>query len=285
MNLTLLQVPYDSGQFGVRLGRGPLHLVERGLPARLEAAGLGVRLVELRLSDASRTEMGATLELQGQIRRAALEARAAGRLPVSLSGNCATAALGLTTALPPAGRGIVWFDAHADFNTPETSPSGFFDGMALAVVAGDCWQGLAASMEGFAPTPAEQILLVGARDLDAGERQRLARSAIGVLGVEELRSDPQVVEGRLGALARRVERLYLHLDLDVLDPATLRANAYAAEGGLRLGELLEVIERAAATAPIAAASLTAYDPSADPEERGLAVAETLLRRLAELADG
>src|SRR5207253_2124442 len=73
-----------------------------------------------------------------------------------------------------ADVGVAWLDAHGDFHTPETTTSGFVDGMALAVAAGQCWRALAAAVPGFEPVLAGRVVHVGGRDFDPGKRDRLA---------------------------------------------------------------------------------------------------------------
>src|SRR4051812_41860517 len=127
MRLAVFQIPYDAGHYGLRMGRGPLHLVERGLLRELGEQGHDVAVHPLRLPAGFVTEAGAAVEIQCQLARATALARAEGRLPVILTGNC-NASLGALASLPSGSTGLLWLDAHADFNTPETSLSGFFDG-------------------------------------------------------------------------------------------------------------------------------------------------------------
>jgi len=276
LKITFIEAPYDSGRYATRLGRGPLHLVESGLEEALRKAGHEVDLVRVRLADGFRTEAAEAAALQKEIRRAVLAARAGGRTPVTLAGNCTPAALGSITAFPAGTTGVLWFDAHGDFNTPDTSASGFFDGMGLSIVTGACWSGLVASMESFQPTPEECVLLLGARDLDEGEVRRLEGSRVRHLPVPRLRADNGALASALAELATRVERFYLHLDLDVLDPSALTANHYAAPGGLTLEELEAAISAARRARPLHAIALTAYDPEADIENRGPSVAARLI---------
>jgi len=72
--------------------------------------------------------------------------------------------------------GIVWFDAHADFNTPETTNSGFLDGMGLAIAVGHCWRSLSRTVEGFRPVREGNVVLVGGRGASPAEKERLSRS-------------------------------------------------------------------------------------------------------------
>jgi arginase len=278
VRLSLVEVPYDCGRFAERMGRGPRRLVET-LPAALAASGHEVEVTPVRLPDGFFPEVAAVTALQRLVRGAVAAAREAGRLPVVLSGNCGYAALGAIGALPTA-TGVLWLDAHADFNTPETSPSGFFDGTSLAALCGRAWRGVARSWEGFEPVAEGRVVLLGARDLDDDERSMLVASEVTWLRPAQARREPGALGAALDRLASRAERLYLHLDLDVIDPSELRANLYACPGGLRVDEVVAAIEAAAGRLELAAVGMTAYDPMVDVEGRGPAVAARLLEAVA-----
>lgn len=283
MKLTILQVPYDSGHYGIRMGRGPLHLVESGLLDGLEKAGHEVELVPIRL-DGFLTEVTSAPRLHQLISERVAAARAEGRLPVVLSGNCNTAAVGTLSGIGPAGpAGVIWFDAHGDLNTPETSPTGFFDGMAISVAMGRAWRPLTSAVPGFQPLDDRNLVHVGARDFDSGELDFIASSPMTLVQVEELRRDGAAgaLDRPLREIAGRVEQVYIHMDLDVLDPSELTANVFAKPGGLTVAEMEEVVRTTARHLRIAGAGITAYDPDQDPEGRGVGFAQRLLAALAD----
>ena len=278
MRLTILQAPYDSGYYGVRMGQGPLRLVEQGLLARLDKAGHEVELISIRL-DGFVTEVTSAPQLHRRIAEGVAAARAGGRLPIVLSGNCNTAAVGTLAGLSPGGpAGVVWFDAHGDLNTPDTSPSGFFDGMAISVAMGRAWRPLTSTLPGFQPLDDRNLIHVGARDLDPRELDVIESSPMARIQVEDLRRNgaEAALEGALREISGRVDQVYIHMDLDVLDPSELKANDYAAPGGLTVAEMVDVVRATARHLRIAGAGLTAYDPDQDPEGRGLGIAERLL---------
>ncbi len=263
MDVELLAVPWDSGQRDVRLGAGPGRLVAAGLVAALGRAGHAVHHRTLDPPAASRqAEIDTTFALMREVARHVRDAAAAGRFPLILSGNCSVA-VGAVAGLGP-GTAVAWFDAHGDFNTPETSVSGYLDGMALAIVTGRCWRPLAAGVAGFAPVPEDAVCLVGARDLDALEARALADSPIAVLDPPAARAGlPRV----LNALRSRAARAYLHLDLDVLDPSIGTVNEFSAAAGLALDEVGAMIGAVGAALPIAGVTLSAYDPGFDADGR------------------
>ena len=272
MKVEIIAVPYDFGHGNERMGAGPQHLLEAGLGARLTEAGhqVQVRLLEPPLG-ASPADIPAAFGVAAAVADAAREARAGGSFPMVLSGNCGPASLGCVSALRPSPA-VFWFDAHADFNTPETTVSGFLDGMSLAALTGRCWAELAASVSGFAPVSEDAVVLVGARDLDAEEAVTLAASAVRRVGVEGLRRElPMTLTEPPGRRATA----YLHLDLDVLDPSEGIVNCYAAPGGLRRADVEWALASIAEAFRVEAAALTALDPKSDVTGRACAAALAL----------
>ena len=261
MNIQLLMVPYDSGLRGVRLGAGPARLLAAGLEAHLCDAG---HLVQSRLLELSPgrwlPEIGAAFDLARSLAKETAKARQGRAFPLILAGNCLTA-VGTVAGVPHDTTGVLWFDAHGDFNTPETSLGGFLDGMALATVTGRCWTELTRSVPGFVPIAEAKICLLGARDLNPLEAEALASSAVRHLLPRDVRRG---LPPWLNSLDR-VQHAYVHLDLDVLDPSEGRANQYAVPDGLLTADLEAAIATIGQRLPLVAAALTAYDPEQDPE--------------------
>jgi arginase len=281
MDLRLVIVPYDSARRGERMGAGPEHLLQSGVEERLRAAGHCVAVERIEPpADAFPAEIATAFALQHRVAAAVRRAITDGSLPIVLSGNCNTAAIGTLAALG-SRVGVLWFDSHGDFNTPETTLGGFLDGMALATAVGRCWRQLTGKLPGFAPVDEANVVLLGTRDLDALEAAALAESPVTVLRPTEVRSR---LDATLDALRGRVRDVYVHVDLDVLDPATEgRANAFAAPDGLTLDEVAAVIRRAARDFHVRGAGLTAYDPAFDEDGRVCRAALTLLAILGDVA--
>ncbi|MFI5934133.1 arginase family protein [Actinoplanes sp. NPDC051494] len=280
----LIQVPYDSGHRAARMGAGPLALAGAGAAPRLRRRGHDVeeRLVEA--SPSWRAEIGTAFELQRLVAGEAAGARGAGQLPILLSGNCNTTVGMLAAPAPQARVGVVWFDAHGDFNTPGTDASGFLDGHGLAMVTGRCWTALTASVPGFRPVPDHRVMLVGARSFDDGEQEALRSSSITRLTVAHAR-DATVVRQAVEALATHVDVVHLHVDLDVHDPGIAPANGYAAPDGMSAAEALRVVGVLTDRIPLASATLASYDPAYDPDQRMAEVALELLTELAAARSG
>jgi arginase len=274
--ITLVALPYDSGRFDERMGRGPLHLLKSGLAEHLRARQRNVDVITIQLPDGFYSDTQALVALQQRAVEALRESLARHRLPLILSGNCGPAALSATAALDLRTTGVIWFDAHADFNTPETSASGFLDGMSLAILTGRCWPALAARFNGFEPMPEANVILVSARDLDPPEAAALRQSAITHIptGKMELFGDA------VAALSARVENFYVHLDVDVLDEAEGRANSYASGGGLSANDLYAALELLERSGRIKVAAITSYDPASDHDGRIRAIVDKAAAILA-----
>jgi arginase len=250
MRTVLVQVPYELGRRDVGLATGVPVLAE-SLLGELDAD-----TVVVESSGESWNEVGASMDVVRAVAAAVDEIVARGDFPLVLSGTCSSA-LGTVAGLgSPTGLGVVWLDAHDDFNTPETSPTGFFDGMPLAMLTGSGWEALRAGPE---PVDEANVVLVGARDLDPAEEERLERSAVRRVAVGE------AIEPALDALAALVSDVYVHVDLDVLDPSEGQANRYRSEGGMTAEDVARAVDEVARRFTIRAAAVTAYEPVYDPE--------------------
>jgi arginase len=280
MRIQLLTIPYDSGHYGTRMGGGPDALIAAGLPGALRESGHDVKHTEIMLPPAAfAAEVQTAFALDRLIAEHVANSVTDGALPIVLSGNCISS-VGTLGGLALGRIGVIWFDSHGDFNTPETTIGGFLDGMALAVVTGRCWTSLAATVQGFRPVPDECIVLIGARDLDPAEEALLETSDVAQL-------PPEIVTTLSAAvfhfLASRVTDVYLHVDLDVIDSAEGRANSYAAPGGLRVEEVVRLITEIGRQFAIRAAALTAFDPAYDGDGRVRAAAIRIARAIADAA--
>lgn len=286
MLIRLIQVPYDSGHRAERMGRGPVHLVERGILDRLRRIGSEVRLMPVETAAAFATEIGTAFELHRSVSEAVAAAAREGALPLVLSGNCNSAVgtvSGLQAADPAAPVGVVWFDGHGDCNTPETFTGNFLDAMGLSTLTGRCWQALCATIPGFRAVPDSQVILVGAHGADPGALGVLAASGMAhVRAVDIAAQGPAAALGPvLDAMGRRgVRRVYVHLDVDVLDAAWAPANQFAPEGGLLPDQLAACIGEVTSRFAVAAAAVASYDPAYDCEDRVLEAASGFLELVA-----
>lgn len=275
MRIALIQVPYHLGRENVGMGVGPGRL-EAGAVAALGASGHDVEIVRVRRKGGETNEVGASFDVVRRVADAVAEAVERDAFPLVVSGNCMSS-IGVVAGI---GRdvGVVWLDAHADFNTPESSLSGFQDGMGLSILTGTGWRALRETIPGYRPVAEANVVLVGVRDVDRLEQERLDRSAVVVVAPRAS------AELALDGLGERVEGVYLHIDLDVLDPSEGRANEYAASGGLAAAEVERIVTAVAERAPLRGAAVTACDPAADSEGTIPGIATALLARIAAAAE-
>lgn len=176
-----------------------------------------------------------------------------GKLPVSIAGDCCTS-IGVTAGLQRAGVNplLIWFDAHGDFNTWDTTPSGFLGGMPLAMLAGLGDQTMPRAVD-LRPLPQDRIILTDGRDLDPGEAELVASSGMTHL------VDPK----SLYEYAFPDRPIYIHFDVDIINPLDAPGMSYAAAGGPRASELEDLFRFLAQTLQIVAISLSSWNPDLD----------------------
>jgi arginase len=281
MDIQLLLVPYDSGNRSARMGAGPERLLEVGLERTLRQDGHSVHTRIAQLAPESwQAEIQTSFELMRMLSIAVREAQESRRFPIIRAGNCSTA-VGTLAGLGAQSTGVAWFDAHGDFNTPETTSSGFLDGTAVAIVTGRCWTQLAATIPGFTPVADERVCLIGTRDLDALEGALLEQSDVEVVAPANLRA---ALPDTLKSIREHVDTIYVHLDLDVLDSNVAHANSYAIPGGLTLDDAEYALSEIARVFRIGALTLSAYDPAGDTSDHAAKAAIHLISFAARVAE-
>jgi arginase len=248
----------------------PGHYVRAGAQSLL--AGRGITATQGRVQALSGVGAGvasASLAVNHGVRLAVRSAINMARLPIVLAGSC-DAAIGVVAALGGGRCGIVWIDAHADFNTPQSSASGFFPGMSLAVVTGHCHRELWASLGGRPPVPEQLVVLAGVRSLSPpAEARRLQNSAIHAIAWKRGRPQGDIVS-ELEQLAGQVDEVYLHIDNDAFDPNTAPGVVdEPVPGGLSLAQMEDIVHAVTARLPIAAATIATYTPARDQQDRTL----------------
>jgi arginase len=282
VKLQLMLVPYDSGYRGLRMGHGPMHFAEHGAQDFLTSLEYNVETQWIESQLQFRSEVTTAFDLNRALAIQVAAAHQQGDFPLILAGNCNTS-VGVVNGSDPARTGVIWFDRHGDYNTPDTSSSGFLDGMALAVMTGQCWHRAAQTIPNFEALPPQNIIHIGALDFDPDELERMKQHGITVISPE--RTTEAEIQAALQALKTRVESVHIHLDLDVLDPLVAPANHYADAGGLKLEQVELVLRETARQFKIASAVFSAYDPDCDPEDRMVQAGFRLMKTLLEAAHG
>jgi arginase family enzyme len=232
---------------GKRLGREPRMIGSPGEPA------------DSRYDQDLASSRGCLLEAGGQVD----DALSGGNVPLLLAAECSIALTTLGTALEHRPEAMVlWLDAHGDFNTPATTPSGYLGGMCLAGACREWDPGLGT------PIAPERVVLAGVRDLDPRERELLEGSAATVVGasvVETLVAVQNAIDGA---------PVYVHLDLDVLDPSVFPAQ-FPAPGGLAPEKLYDLLEAVTDECELVGLEITAFEAPEDPDESQEAAALAL----------
>jgi len=264
MNIQIIQVPYDSGHEGVRTGKGPDHFIKNGLEQILQKNGhvASVTKVESRISFS--TEIGTTFEMNRLLAECVRSAVGNNHFPLVLAGNC-NSCVGTIAGINSRGLGIIWFDAHGDFNTPETTVTGFLDGMGLAMAAGRCWRSLLKTIPGFNPVPESCIVHVGSRDLDMQERMMFEEANVPLVTVNPS-GDSDIInsfQNALVTLKNRVDGIYLHIDMDVLETKQGKPNHLAVPGGLPSGMVEKAIRMIKENIKIEGCAISSFDPDYD----------------------
>ncbi|OKI21358.1 arginase [Nocardiopsis sp. TSRI0078] len=200
-----------------------------------------------------------TAHLHGAVAERVADHVRGGRRPVVLSGDCMVA-LGTAAGVQRAGLdpAVVWFDAHGDVQTMETSTSGYVGGIPLRVLAG-YRPDPAVDRLGLAVVPEERVLLVDGRDLDPPEEEYLRgaavrRSTVAGVGPDTLPDGP----------------LLLHVDLDVIDPGDVPGFLFPTPGGPGAGAVVEAVRRVTDTGRVVALSVgCTWSPAGDDDPDGV----------------
>jgi arginase len=257
----------DRTPGGVRGAQTIAPLIGKRLGVEPRTIGSAAEPRDMRFDEDLRESRGCLLEAGGQVDDALED----GRVPVITAADCSISVTTLPVALRhrPDAK-VLWLDAHGDYNTPDTTGSGYLGGMCLAGACGEWDAGLGETIE------PEQVVLAGVRDLDDGERELLERSAATVIGASVVETLVAVKNALDGAPA------FVHLDFDVLDPEEFPA-AVPAPGGLSSDKLYDLMEAVAEDSELVGLEVTAFEAPEDEDDRA-DMAETAMRVLDPLLD-
>lgn len=275
MHITIVCIPYqiDVTRWGVALG--PRALLDHSLIQLLEAKGHTVSnpiWIDLPKSERTRDSVTNLGNIAKRSSAAIKEALAQeNNFVLVLEGDC-THAVGAIGGLAQAkgSPGVVWFDAHGDMNTWETTTTGFLGGLPYAVALGwdlDDWR-LAAGLN--KPVRPQAAALIGASDLDPAEIEALQLHPILRMDAVEM-VQPGVAKRLQSALqprATEAKAWYLHIDLDIAGPEENPGNLTPAPHWPPRQHIIEAARATAQTVPVNVASIAVYNPSGDPDGRG-----------------
>ncbi len=258
---------------------GPTTMAEGGIQPALKAAGATVRVSEIKLTPEQEPEYGGWKRLGfalGHLGRTVAANVRDGYFNVGLLGTCPSMP-GMVAGLQHSGMaskprrvGMLWLDAHPDFNTPETTRSGSLGGMPVAVATGRCLRVMRLDAGLDPPLDDDHVVMGGVRLTDPLEQELLDKSRIKQLTVADLRTSSPAVTREMDRLSRLTDVIYVHIDMDVLDPREVEGHQNKVPNGPSSEELAKLFEMIFARYPKASAIGFATIPNRD--EGGLSIA-------------
>jgi arginase len=287
-DIRIIGVPIDLGQSQRGVDMGPSALRYAGLAEKLAALGhrvvdagnIAVPVRETVAVEAAQHYLPSIASVCREVYAAARQAVAAGGTPIFLGGDhsLAIGSIGGATAIRPCG--LLWIDAHADFNTPQTSETGNIHGMTLAVLCGEGYAELVDVGRSGAKLQADNVVLIAIHDLDAGERERLRHSGITVYTMRD------IDERGIGAVVREaLQRLehchgvHVSLDLDCIDVQAGPGVGTPSPGGLSCREAQLAMELIADCGCCGSLDIVEINPILDQHNRTARLAVELAASL------
>jgi arginase len=278
LKVATVKMPYSGARNVAELSDVPDYLAEGGIEARL--AGLDVELKPLstvELTSDEQREYGEWHRLglaNGHLAEIVAASRRDGYLSVGLLANCSSL-MGMLGGLQHSGPssrplkvGLVWIDAHGDFNTPETTLSGMLGGMPVAVSAGMALTRLRLE-SGLDPAlPTRYIVMAAVRDTDPLEQELIDRSEIEHITVDDIRTLSENIAHQMERLSRLTDVIYVHVDMDVLDPREVPGHSLNVPDGPTSVELAAALTEMFSYEKVAALGI-ASTPSGERDPEGL----------------
>ncbi|MDO8527321.1 MAG: arginase family protein [Deltaproteobacteria bacterium] len=283
MKINLILVPYHLGRENDDMGKGPLRYLQAGADKKLASLKNEVDIKKIRSASHSKEILDAIARVSLPLAQNVKKTIREGKLPFVLAGNC-NVCLGMLGGLDTTKTGIIWFDAHGDINTPETTLSNYFDGMPLAIAHGRCYKSLRKKIGIEPPLPEAHTLMVGLRDLDPGETKHLKTSPITTIPAEKIKKLGVVraMEAKIKKFSKHVKSVYLHIDVDVMDLKEAPAVNFPCPGGLTMKEMTEAILLIAKNFHITAVALTNYNPEKEIHNKTLKTGLKLMTTIAKI---
>nr|MDH3155795.1 arginase [Bacillus licheniformis] len=293
--ISMIGVPMDLGQLRRGVDMGPSAIRCAGVNERLECLCQDIEdLGDMTIGQREDEKEGgepASEELRNlkAITKASVKLAetvdnivASGAFPLVLGGDHSIA-IGTLAGLAKhyQNLGVIWYDAHADLNTKETSPSGNIHGMPLAISLGIGHEGLTAIYGKEAKIKAENIVIIGARSLDDGEKELIRDKGIKVYTMHEIDrlGMTRVMEETIDYLRGRTDGVHLSLDLDALDPNDAPGVGTPVAGGISYRESHLAMEMLEESKLITSAEFVEVNPILDEKNRTAEAAVALMGSL------
>ncbi len=289
MNVHLMGVPMDLGQKRRGVDMGPSALRYAGLVPMLEAEGhsvddhgdVSVPSAESGLVTAAEKRVQAVAKVCERVYETGRKCVAANAFALFLGGDHSISVGSVKAAAgdAPESLGVIWIDAHADFNTPETSPTGNIHGMPVAVFTGEGPEPLK-NVGGGIAVPQANVVQIGIRDVDRDEAVRVKNSKLNVFTMHEIDTDGMatIAEKSLELLAD-CDRIHVSLDLDSLDPAEAPGVGTPVTGGLSYREAHVLAEILSDCGKVRSADVVEVNPILDERNKTASLAVGLVASL------
>ena len=275
LRIALVKQPFSP----TGLSQGPTTMAEGGIQQLLAGLGAAVRVQSIDLTAEENAEYGGWKRLGmalGHFADTVAANERQGWFTVGLLATCPSMP-GLVAGLQHAGPtgkplkiGMLWLDAHPDFNTPETTRSGSLGGMPVAVATGRALQVMRKDAKLEPPLEDRHVVMAGVRLTDPLEQELLVHSKIEQLSVADLRTASAALFAQLDRLSRLADKIYVHIDMDVLDPREVMGHGNKVPDGPSSEQLAALFEQIFRRYPKAAAIGFATIPATD--EGGLSLA-------------
>ncbi|WP_046175899.1 arginase [Domibacillus indicus] len=279
-HVSIIGVPMDLGQTRRGVDMGPSAIRYGGLHERLESLGyivhdkgdIAVEIPEnaAQPDNTNLKNLDAVVKASELLAEKVEETVMEGRFPLVLGGDHSIA-LGTLAGIARKHKklGVIWYDAHGDLNTADTSPSGNIHGMPLAASLG-IGQPSLTSIGGFAPKiKPEHVVIIGARDLDEGERKLIKELGIKVYTMHEIDrlGMTTVMKETIDYLRERTDYVHLSLDLDGLDPTEAPGVGTPVAGGLSYRESHLAMEMLEESTIVTSAEFVEVNPILDEKNK------------------
>jgi len=274
-----------AGSLGSELSKGP-EAMESGLKELLEEAGCALADSQTaQLTPEEEKHYGAWHRLglaSHHLGEIVAWQRGQGFFSLGLLANC-NGLLGMLAGLQHSGTGVkplrvglVWIDAHGDFNTPETTLSGMLGGMPVAVATGLCLTRLRTECGLDPAVPTRYVTMVGVRDLDPLEQELLDRSEVKHISTDDVQQLSPRINSEMERLSSLTDLVYVHVDLDVLDPVEVAGHGLTVKGGPTSRELSGALEMIFKHPKAAAFGVASYPAGRDSDGRTLRAVHNLI---------
>jgi arginase len=272
--ISIIGIPMDFGQSLRGVDMGPAAVRYTGLIQKLRALGhevvdKGDISIPIRDDDAlSKSEKVDYVKEITQICTAVYEAGKSvveeGRFPLFIGGDHSVSIGTVAAATHQEPAGLIWVDAHGDFNTPQSSPSGNIHGMPLAVLTGEGYDALLNVGSPGVKVMPEHVVMIGQRDLDQKEKERLKASGITVFSMREIdESGISAVANKALMKFAHLKRIHLSIDMDALDPLEAPGVGTPVPGGITYREAHLLMETLADSGKITSMDLVEINPILD----------------------